>query len=168
MISHYKDPYERTRIQWRVGGFFWSSWIGDKDHENLINNWVSHFQDQWFHMIDIMYMCHVDVHLDGWLIGLFQLGSNHWKIRALLRKAAAVNGTEDHDRQRRSVTARKLRGFSTWAVDYTIGKTRFSRKNGIVPGVSSRFYIHLLKCGSKEPVKPTHSDRAREQAEASC
>lgn len=115
-----------------------------------------------------MYMCHVDVHLDGWLIGLFQLGSNHWKIRALLRKAATVKGTEDRDRQRRSVTARKLRGFSTWAVDYTTGKTRFSRKNGSVPGVSSRFYIHLLKCGSKEPVKPTHSDRAREQAEASC
>ena len=86
----------------------------------------------------------------------------------VLRKAAAVNGTEDHDRQRRSVTARKLRGFSTWAVDYTTGKTRFSRKNRSVPGGSSRFYIHLLKCGSKEPVKPTHSDRAREQAEASC
>lgn len=109
-----------------------------------------------------------------WLICFLNRSFSTWQQSLenpsanVLRKAATVNGTEDHDRQRRSVTARTSRGFSTWAVDYTTGKARFSRKNRSVPGVSSRIYIHLLKCGRKEPVKPTHSDRAREQAEALC
>lgn len=89
------------------------------------------------------------------LIGLFQLGSNHWKIRALLRKAAAVNGTEDRDRQRRSVTARTSRGFSTWAAHHTTGKTRFRRwfvvYLGVLPASTFIYWNELQWSGWCSP-----------------